>query len=282
MKLISSRFQKATTDALFNLPASTTSQLWKTAGGESYFYSFEHVSSSSPKRHFLEGFTMFSGAPVPTESSECTIGGYFYTLYKSSVPWRRVNNTKFFSLNANFRILSSAYLKLVHIQLWRHGTINLNRVHLACLRSLYQNQTKKKFSIKGYSSYMWLPSIYSYALSNSTITWKLHVNLASEAFSPRRYLKFLSFVSLIEFSFMAVTYRFWTPPIWVFATSSIKNDVIRHKNAHNVIPELDWVIQFHSLAVHLPPNGITEWRAKMKTKANLSEPHSVKVKEISL
>ncbi|XP_065212693.1 carboxylesterase 5A isoform X2 [Planococcus citri] len=43
-----------TTDALFNLPAATTSLLWNKVGGPVYFYSFEHAASLKTPITFLD------------------------------------------------------------------------------------------------------------------------------------------------------------------------------------------------------------------------------------
>lgn len=53
---------QSTTDALFNLPAFTTLNLWSNSGGNSYMYSFEYESAKPSGKSFLDGTIFSSGS----------------------------------------------------------------------------------------------------------------------------------------------------------------------------------------------------------------------------
>lgn len=59
-----------TTDALFNLPAATTSLLWDKIGGPVYFYSFEHSASLKTPINFLNN-PLYA---QPTQNKEKVVG----------------------------------------------------------------------------------------------------------------------------------------------------------------------------------------------------------------
>lgn len=63
-------FFQVTTDALFNLPAFLTSQLWS-KNSNAYLYQFDYESAKSTGKNFLSGLPL-----VETDESKPTKGLY--------------------------------------------------------------------------------------------------------------------------------------------------------------------------------------------------------------